>query len=103
MESILVEVKLKEGLIHPDDLPGLVGAVRNACPTAGPEGVIISGRLPVWAFAALSHLFHPRPWVATFDPRLGGAVVVERHSISAPLVGAIVPLPEGEKIIEVEF
>ena len=87
----------------PDQLPELVQAVESQVPAGGTEGVILSGRMPVWAFAALAHLYHPRPWVATFDPRLGGGVVVETH-VPDVHVGQVVPLPEApEAAVIVEF
>ena len=97
--AIVVEVVLGQGIITPDQLPELVRTVGAKVPAAGTEGVILSGRLPVWAFAALAHLFHPRPWVATFDPRLGGGVVVESH-VPDVHVGEVVPLPEAAVAVE---
>ncbi|MEM9769034.1 MAG: CRISPR-associated ring nuclease Crn3/Csx3 [Cyanobacteria bacterium P01_D01_bin.71] len=51
------------------------------------QGVVIEGRLPLWASGYLVHACHTAAWVATFDPRLGddtphsgGAVVVATHS-----------------------
>lgn len=51
------------------------------------QGVVIEGKLPLWAAGYLVHACHPAAWVATFDPRLGndrlqsgGAVVVATHS-----------------------
>ncbi|RMD64812.1 CRISPR-associated protein Csx3 [Candidatus Parcubacteria bacterium] len=43
------------------------------------KGVVLSGRGPVWLYAALVHELHPAAWVATHDPRLG-AVVVMSHT-----------------------
>lgn len=97
--AVVVEIVLLEGVITPDQLPELVQAVEERVPAGGTEGVILSGRLPVWAFAALAHLFHPRPWVATFDPRLGGGVVVASH-VPEVHVGQVVPLPEAAVTIE---
>jgi CRISPR-associated protein Csx3 len=59
-------------------------------------GLILSGRGPVWLYAYLVHLAHPFAWVATHDPRLGGAVVVQRHRADAPALGSVVALYEGE-------
>jgi len=60
------------------------------------EGIVFSGRGPVWLYALLSHLAHPFAWVGVHDPRLGGAVVVERHRNDAPRVGEVVPFaPQG--------
>lgn len=90
---LLVEVTLGgDGLMTADGLPTLLQKVEEALGSAGgEEPVIISGRLPVWAFSALTHLLHPRPWVGTFDPRLGGGVVVASHD-PARRVGEVVPL-----------
>ena len=60
-------------------------------PAAGTEPVVLSGRMPVWAFAALTHLYHPRPWVGTFEPRLGAGVVVASHVASVG-PGDVVPI-----------
>ena len=98
--AIVVEVVLSSGVITPDQLPELVQAVEEQVPAGGTEGIILSGRLPVWAFAALAHLFHPRPWVATFDPRLGGGVVVASH-VPDVHVGQVVPLPQA--VVTIEF
>lgn len=103
MNVIIVEVTLSRGVTSPEELPELLRAVEQAVPAGGTEPVIISGRLPVWAFAALVHMFHPRPWVATFDPRLGGGVVVARHTSGAPEVGEVVPTEGDQDKVEVVF
>lgn len=93
MPSIVVEVTLSSGIMTPEQLPELLNAVSAKVPAGGTEGVIISGRLPVWAYAALAHYFHPRPFVATYDPRLSGGVVVESHTPGVA-VGTIVPVED---------
>lgn len=55
------------------------------------QGVILSGRAPVWLFCFLCHHFHPFQWVATHDPRLNGAVVVQTHYPDVS-IGQIVPV-----------
>lgn len=55
------------------------------------KGVILSGRGPVWLYGYLVHFYHPTKFVATYDPRLQGAVVVESHG-SEYKVGDIVPV-----------
>lgn len=47
---------------------------------SGVKGVILSGRGPVWLYGYLIHFYHPTKFIATYDPRLGGAVIVETHS-----------------------
>lgn len=54
-------------------------------------GVVITGRGPVWLYTYLVHELHPTVWVACYDPRLGGAVVVTTHSQQAQ-IGQVIPL-----------
>ncbi|PMQ01614.1 MAG: CRISPR-associated protein Csx3 [Dictyoglomus sp. NZ13-RE01] len=42
------------------------------------KGLIITGRAPIWLYAFLVHYYHPTPFIALYDPRLG-AVVVQSH------------------------
>ena len=70
----LVEIEL-EGVVTPEALKSM------APPEVDPrKGVVLSGRAPIWLYGALIHEYHPTAWVATFDPRLGGAVVVMSHT-----------------------
>jgi len=91
--KMVVDITLSTGIITPEELRKVLNAVAEAVPAGGTEGIIISGRLPVWAYGALVHYFHPRPWVATFDPRLGGGVVVVTQK-SERAAGDVVP--EGD-------
>ncbi len=43
------------------------------------KGVVISGRGPIWLYSYLVHHYHPATFVATHDPRQGGAIVVQSH------------------------
>jgi len=95
---ILLEIQLTD-VLAPLQIPDLRGAAEAEVPAAGTEPVVLSGRLPVWAFAALAHTYHPRPWVGTFDPRLGGAVVVERHVPDAPPVGAVFSTEDAQRVV----
>jgi len=87
--------------IAPDQLPAIIRKVTAAVPAAGREGIVLSGRLPVWVYGTLVHEYHPRPFVATFDPRLGGAVVVATHMPDVA-IGQIIGVEDAEKIT-VEF
>ena len=100
MRKVVLEVNLKNA-ISPEELMALLERAEAALPAGGPEGVILSGRLPIWVFGGLVHMYHPRPWVATYDPRLQGGVVVQSH-VKFPRVGDVIPLENGEKIT-VEF
>jgi len=52
--------------------------------------VVLSGRGPIWLYGFLIHHYHPVKAVATFDPRLNGAVVVASHTPQVG-VGEVVP------------
>lgn len=85
------------GIIKPQQLPALLSKIKSIIEGGGEEGIILSGRLPVWAYGALVHYFHPRPWVATFDPRLGAGVVVASHHPDFK-VGDVVPVEDAEQV-----
>ena len=55
------------------------------------KGVVLSGRGPIWLYCFLTHFYHPTKFIATYDPRLKGAVVVESHG-SKYKVGDIIPV-----------
>jgi CRISPR-associated Csx3 family protein len=94
--AVLVEIIIGgNGIISPNQLPEILTRLPEA---GGTEGVIISGRLPVWAFAAICHHYHPRPWVATFEPRINRAVVVQSH-VEGLCVGDLVDVPEEKVVI----
>ena len=63
-----------DGVLDPQDLATLVPPK-----VIGTKGVIINGRGPIWLYCFLTHFYHPTRFVATYDPRLGGAVIVESH------------------------
>ncbi len=99
---VSVAVARNGGVLTPEDLPALVSAVEKNVPDKAYQGlVVVSGRLPVWAFAAVVHALHPSKAVATFDPRLGGGVVVESHTTEYS-VGQVVST-EGAETVSVEF
>ena len=85
-EYTTVTIDIENGTCEPADLKTL------AIPTVkGNKGVVLNGRAPIWVFATLVHHFHATQWVATNDPRQGGAIVVESHK-SGVAVGDIIPL-----------
>ena len=89
----VVEFELDNGVISPEELAESVGQAPEVDAT---KGVILSGRGPIWLAAALTHHYHATAWVGCFDPRLNGAVVVERHSATAPQVGEVVEVPAAQ-------
>jgi len=58
----------------------------------GTKGVVLSGRGPIWLYCYLVHHYHPTRFIATYDPRIGGAVVVESHTEEK--VGEIIKVNE---------
>lgn len=100
MKKIFINIILVNGVINTDDLKKLID--KMPVEAGGTEGVILSGRMPVWAFAALVHHFHPRPFVATFDPRLFGGVVVASHTESVD-VGDVIDITDADRKIEIKF
>ncbi len=81
-----------EGPIRPGVLKTLKPPAVN-----GRKGVILSGRGPIWLYGFLVHYYHPTVWVATYDPRLGGAVVVESH-VPGVTPGDVIPLSTEEVV-----
>ncbi|MEM1123800.1 MAG: CRISPR-associated ring nuclease Crn3/Csx3 [Bacteroidota bacterium] len=55
------------------------------------KGVILSGKGPIWLYGFLVHFYHPTRWVATYDPRWQGGIVVETHDPSIK-VGTVIPV-----------
>jgi CRISPR-associated protein Csx3 len=85
-EYTTVTIDIDGGTCEPSDLKTIV------IPTIkGNKGVVLNGRAPVWVFGTLIHHFHATQWVATNDPRQGGAIVVESHKAGVA-VGDVIPL-----------
>jgi CRISPR-associated protein Csx3 len=73
-EYTLVSFEIPD-ILTPEDLSALYPPKVN-----GAKGVVLSGRGPIWLYCFLAHFYHPTKFIATHDPRLEGAVIVERHS-----------------------
>ncbi len=83
--ALWLEISLPEGLLEPDAISFRPPQVHRGA------GVILSGPLPRWAFAALTVHFLPLArWVAVYDPALDASVVVGSRS-SAMAVGDLLP------------
>lgn len=95
MKKLFLDITISTGVITTDELQKLIENI--PVDAGGMEGIILSGRMPVWAFAALTHHFHPRPYVATFDPRLGGGVVVASH-VDSLKVGDVIDITDADRI-----
>ena len=66
--------------ISPEDLPRLILTVKEKIAELDTtKPVAVSGRGPVWLYAAIVHELHYFPAVLVHDPRIG-FVVVETHT-----------------------
>jgi CRISPR-associated Csx3 family protein len=102
-KPIFLHIVLAPGLIETDELNELLQVVEKNVPAGGVEPIILSGRLPVWVFSALTHHFHARPWVATFEPRYGEGIVTATH-VSKVRIGQRIPVDAGSvKFVEITF
>ena len=73
-EFTLISFEMSD-ILSPEDLATIAPPEVN-----GAKGVVLSGRGPIWLYCFLTHFYHPTKFIATYDPRLEGAVIVERHS-----------------------
>jgi len=74
---VVVEFEIPGGVL---DVTKLGEAIAAAPTVPGAKIVGISGRGPVWLFAALTHHYHYAKAVATYEPRLNKFVVVATHT-----------------------
>jgi len=81
----VIEIVL-DGIATPDDLSRL----RLPAGIDTRQGVVLTGRAPIWLYGWLVHECHFTRWVACYDPRLG-AVVIESHTPEVR-VGQVIPL-----------
>ncbi|WP_072619166.1 CRISPR-associated ring nuclease Crn3/Csx3 [Spirulina major] len=85
-----LNIAIAGGIAEPQDLVGL----RLPEGVNWSQGVILNGRAPIWVYAYLVHECHAAAWVACYDPRLGGAVVVESHRKGVNVAQVIALTPE---------
>lgn len=68
---IIIESDSKDGIFVTEELSN----INSPCQRFN-KGIILSGKAPIWVYAALVHYFHPTAWLAIYDPGLNSAVVV---------------------------
>lgn len=86
-QHLRIFIQAEDGVITPEDLKKLPlpeGMQFN-------QGVILEGRAPIWVYGYLVHQCHPAAWVACYDPRLSGAVVVQTHTKGVS-VGSVIKI-----------
>jgi CRISPR-associated protein Csx3 len=91
-QQLDIEILTSDRVINPSDMIGL--ELPTSVDTSG--GVVISGRAPIWLYAYFVHELHPTKWVACFDPRISGGVVVATHSNQATIGQIIMESPSSE-------
>jgi len=74
LEFQVIEIVL-DGVATPDDLAQL----RLPTGINTRQGVVLTGRAPIWLYGWLVHECHPARWVACYDPRLGAVVISSHH------------------------
>lgn len=79
-----LEFQLPEPYLDYDDLSGLA-----APPVPSGNGVVLSGKLPLWLWTSLALAYRDAPWLAVFHPPLDRAVVVKSDQSDRP-VGALI-------------
>lgn len=87
-DLILLEFNIEGGVLDVSELPEAVNAAPELPAT---NGICISGRGPVWLYAALAHKYHHTQYVATFEPRLNACIVIMSH-VKHRKVGDVIPL-----------
>lgn len=93
----IVTIETGGKVLTPKDLKDIL----NKLPKIQGEGVVLSGRLPIWVYGAAIHYYHPTTFVACYDPRLNGGVVVQSHTPDVE-VGTIIGISEDDPVITVE-
>ncbi len=85
-QQLDIEILTVDRVLIPDDMIGLEPLLS----IDASRGVVMSGRAPIWLYAYLVHELHPTKWVACYDPRLSGGVVVATHSHQASIGQVII-------------
>ncbi|RMG22643.1 MAG: CRISPR-associated protein Csx3 [Armatimonadetes bacterium] len=93
--ALHVRIAIEGGITTPEQYARAVERLVLPQEEAG-LGVVFDGPSPIWGYAMLCHIAHPFAWVATWDPRIAGAVVVQSHwpGVSA---GQIIQLNKEEE------
>lgn len=94
-QLLTVELTRKDRIIYPEELadvelpPGI--DTRN--------GVVISGRGPMWLHDYLVYELHPTAWIGSYEPRYHSAIVVATHTRLVK-IGQVIPLEQqGEGLL----
>jgi len=101
---VLLNIKILKngGILTPEDLPALCEAVEEVAEETGYDNIyIVSGRMPMWAGAAITHTLHPAMASAMYEPRSNSAIIVQSHTPEYS-IGDVIPL-DGIEYVEIEI
>ena len=104
MKVLVLELRAS-GLLEPAKLPAYYAAIDAVTTPEQDAGrvVVLSGRMPLWLAAGVTHHLHPYAGVGIYDPRLEAAVLVSRHVPGLPEEGAVLARDESWEVREVEL
>ncbi len=89
---IVLVIDLEGEVIEPPQLNDIVHKVNEELKDIPKnQGIVLYGRAPIWLYSTLVHEFHHWLWIAVFDPRIDGAVVVASH-LKGLQIGEVIPL-----------
>lgn len=54
------------------------------------QGLVLSGKLPLWLWTALAITYQDAPWLAIYQPRWGDRALVIRSRLTHPLPGMLI-------------
>jgi CRISPR-associated Csx3 family protein len=92
-DGLILEFRLGGNVLDPAELSQI--ALPEDLDGQRHLGLMLSGKGPNWLYGHLVHLAHAFAWVAVYDPRLCGGVVVMRHRTDAPALGQVIPFSEA--------
>jgi CRISPR-associated protein Csx3 len=59
-------------------------------PVSTDQGVVLSGKLPLWLWTAAALAYSSAPWLAVYQPQLHDQAVVVKSQRSSPSVGQLI-------------
>lgn len=83
-DAVIVEGALPDQYIDLSEIDHVV-----APPTPPGQGVMLTGKLPYWLYTSLASTYRAAPWLAVYQPALGGYVVVHSDHSRYPLGGIV--------------
>jgi CRISPR-associated protein Csx3 len=90
-----IELTRKDRIIYPHELADL--ELPAGIDTT--QGVVLSGRAPIWLYNYLVCELHPTVWIGSYEPRFHSAIVIATHT-RAVKIGQVIPLvQQGDGVL----